>query len=105
MLELFCLVARGKDGLSAAERSDVSGEDHPGVSQLNMTEGKHMPAFSFEKIAPPPPLGAEPNGEAPKDDSKRMGVLNRVLDLFVEARIKGLVPPAVVTRTEEVRRD
>lgn len=64
-----------------------------------------MPAFSFEKIAPPPPLGAEPSGEAPKDDTRRMGMLNRVLDRFVESRMKGLVPPAAVTRTEEVRRD
>lgn len=64
-----------------------------------------MPAFSFEKIAPPPPLGAEPSGEAPKDDTRRISVLNRVLDRFVESRMKGLVPPAVVTRTEDVPRD
>lgn len=65
-----------------------------------------MPAFTFEKIAPPAPLGAEPSREAPKDDSKRTGMLNRMLDRLLETRFKGLVPPpSPHSHGEDLRRD
>lgn len=42
-----------------------------------------MPAFTFEKISPPPH-----RGPAPKIEKKQRGVLNQILDRFVEARVK-----------------
>jgi hypothetical protein len=59
---------------------------NPGVSQLN--DGViHMPAFTFEKIAPPARSGSIP----PADTSvvrKQRGVIVQMLDRFVEARVR-----------------
>jgi hypothetical protein len=42
-----------------------------------------MPAFSFEKISPP-----VRRGPIPPIAKKQRGVINQILDRFVEARVK-----------------
>jgi hypothetical protein len=42
-----------------------------------------MPAFTFEKISPPPPLGVVPPVEP-----KQRGVIVQLLDRFAEARVR-----------------
>jgi hypothetical protein len=98
MLELFCLLARGKNGLLRSELlKDIWG--HPSVFQLN-DEGNHMPAFTFEKIAPP-----TNRGPVPKIEKKQRGVINQILDRFVEARVKRTADKVASTaRREEPRR-
>jgi len=52
-----------------------------------------MPAFTFEKISPPPRRGAAPGqAPAPDTDKKQRGVIVQILDRFVEARVKRAVP-------------
>lgn len=54
------------------------------MSQLN-DEGIHkMPAFTFEKIAPPP----RPEPIPPVANKKQRGVIVQMLDRFAEARVK-----------------
>ena len=43
-----------------------------------------MPAFTFEKISPPPTRGPT----VPIAVKKRRGVIVQILDRFVEARVK-----------------
>ncbi|XIA64596.1 hypothetical protein ACFIOY_38245 [Bradyrhizobium sp. TZ2] len=43
-----------------------------------------MPAFTFEKISPPASRGPTP----PVANKKQRGVVNKILDRFVEARVK-----------------
>jgi hypothetical protein len=72
---------------------------HPRVFQLN-DEGNHMPAFTFEKIAPP-----TNRGPVPKIEKKQRGVINQILDRFVEARVKRTADKVASTaRREEPRR-
>jgi hypothetical protein len=60
--------------------SEIGG--NPGVFQLN-ARGYTMPAFSFEKISPPIRRGPiAPIGK------KQRGVIVKILDRFVEARVK-----------------
>jgi len=48
-----------------------------------------MPAFSFEKIAPP----LRPPSPAPEIETKQQrGVIVRMLDRFVESRVKRAMP-------------
>jgi hypothetical protein len=60
--------------------SEIGG--NPGVFQLN-ARGYTMPAFSFEKISPPIRRG--PIAPIAK---KQRGVIVKILDRFVEARVK-----------------
>ena len=59
------------------------------MSQLN-DEGKHMPAFTFEKISPPAPRGSIPPVTAASTSvvRKQRGVIVQMLDRFVEARVR-----------------
>jgi len=50
------------------------------VFQLN-DEGIHMPAFTFEKISPPPRGGPPPAAE-----KKPRGLIIQILDRFIDAR-------------------
>ena len=45
-----------------------------------------MPAFTFEKIAPPAPIGRI--SISPVANKKQRGVMVQILDRFVEARVK-----------------
>lgn len=73
---------------------------HPGMFQLN-DEVTHMPAFTFEKISPP-----TNRGPVPKIEKKQRGVLNQILDRFVEARVKRTAEKVADTgrRTEPRKR-
>ncbi|WP_425328773.1 hypothetical protein [Rhodopseudomonas palustris] len=59
------------------------------MSQLN-DEGIHMPAFSFEKIAPP----VRPNSAArpETDDKKPRGMISQMLDRLSDSRLKKAPP-------------
>ena len=43
-----------------------------------------MPAFTFEKISPPPPIR---RGPIPSIEKKQRGVIVQILGRFVEARV------------------
>ena len=45
-----------------------------------------MPAFTFEKISPPPPTDRGPT--PPVANKKQRGVIVQMLDRFAEARVK-----------------
>ncbi len=55
-----------------------------------------MPAFTFEKISPPPSRGPI----APIEVKKR-GVIVQVLDRFVEARLKRSEGKGVIARSKK----
>src|ERR1700732_1484097 len=88
MLEFSHLRQTGWNDLpSPAVDPGISG-GIPGVFQLNecfnsTTRGYTMPAFSFEKISPPIRRG--PIAPIAK---KQRGVIVKILDRFVEARVK-----------------
>jgi hypothetical protein len=59
-----------------------------------------MPAFTFEKISPP-----KQRGPVPKIETKQRGVINQILDRFVEARVKRTADKVASTaRRDEPRR-
>jgi hypothetical protein len=45
-----------------------------------------MPAFTFEKISPPPPTDRGPT--PPVANKKQRGVIVQMLDRFADARVK-----------------
>ncbi|WOK18330.1 MULTISPECIES: hypothetical protein [Rhodopseudomonas] len=59
-----------------------------------------MPAFTFEKISPPPRRGSPPtDGPAPNREPKKpRGVIVQMLDRFVEARVKRAMPDGMSAR-------
>jgi hypothetical protein len=61
-----------------------------------------MPAFSFEKISPPPKnLG--PHGPVPAIEKKQRGVIVQILGRFVEARAERAerVEEGIIARREQ----
>ena len=53
-----------------------------------------MPAFTFEKIEPPPSHPPAP----PVVNKKQRGVIVKILDRFVEARVKRSLEKGVIAR-------
>ena len=77
------------------------------MSQLN-DEGIHMPAFTFEKIAPPTGSGPiPPVAGTSVVIGKQRGVIVQMLDRFVEARVKRtrLSEKGVIARREPKPQD
>jgi hypothetical protein len=66
-----------------------------------------MPAFTFEKISPPPPRGPIPPGAATAVVRKPRRVIVQMLDRFVEARVKRRLreEKGVIVRREPKPRD
>jgi hypothetical protein len=63
-----------------------------------------MPAFSFEKISPPPKnLGAVNRGSVPAVEKKQRGVIVQILGRFVEARVERdqRVEEGIIARREQ----
>jgi hypothetical protein len=62
-----------------------------------------MPAFTFEKISPPP----VPHGPVPVVAEKQRGVIVQILDRFVETRMKRtlLKDKGVIARNEPKSED
>jgi hypothetical protein len=60
------------------------------VFQLNEEE-MHMPAFTFEKIAPPVRRAAAAPVAATAVAPSRRGLVVRIIDRFVEVRVKRTV--------------
>ena len=56
-----------------------------------------MPAFTFEKISPPPERGPVP----PVANKKQRGVVVKMLDRFAEARVKRLLKKRVIARNPD----
>jgi hypothetical protein len=57
------------------------------VFQLN-EEGMHMPAFTFEKIAPPVRRASATPVAAAAVVPRRRGLIVQIIDRFVEVRVK-----------------
>jgi hypothetical protein len=68
-----------------------------------------MPAFTFEKIAPPAPRGSIPPVEAASTTvvRRQRGVIVQMLDRLVEARVKRTLreEKGVIARREPKPRD
>jgi hypothetical protein len=63
-----------------------------------------MPAFSFEKISPPPTnLGPVNRGPVPAIEKKQRGVIVQILGRFVEARVERAerVEESIIARREQ----
>jgi hypothetical protein len=61
------------------------------VFQLN-DEEMHMPAFTFEKLSPPVRRAAATPASAISVAPRRRGLIVKIIDRFVEVRVKRTVP-------------
>ena len=59
-----------------------------------------MPAFTFEKISPPP----KTSGPIAPIVVKKRGVIVQILDRFVEARVKRTEEKGVIFRAKRARK-
>jgi hypothetical protein len=57
-----------------------------------------MPAFTFEKISPPP---ENPGPIPPIANKKQRGVVVKMLDRFAEARVKRSMKKGVIARNPQ----
>jgi hypothetical protein len=92
MLQDVCPRQIGRNGLSCKPFAQDTGRLQ---ECFNSTKrGCTMPAFTFEKISPPENRGPIP----PIANKKQRGVVVKILDRFVEARVKRSLKKGVIAR-------
>ena len=62
-----------------------------------------MPAFTFEKISPPPVVSSGPVSSTPAIEKKPRGVIVQIFGRFVEARVERAqrVEESIIARREQ----